>query len=257
MFQKIVYILRQLTPMKFHRFVRKSGLLQNTKEHYPSIKSTLRYLKRWGFDPSTAIDVGAYLGDWTKLFKSIFPASKVLMIEPQKDKFYMLKQVCTSFNGDVSLEMNLLGSEDYKEVVFVQMESGSSVFEEASPYDRKYLKEPLMSLDTLLESYPLFKQLDFLKLDVQGYELEVLKGAANLLQHTELVLMEASLIPINHGAPLLFEVMEFMHQKGFRLLDFCSHIRRHDGALWQTDLLFIHNYSRFMPKPELDAHNWG
>ena len=84
----------------------------------------------------------------------------------------------------------------------------------------------------------------------------MLKGAATILTRTEFVLLETSLIPINKGCPLIFEVMAFMAEKGFRTMDFCSHIRRTDGALLQTDLLFINKQSRFLPQAQLNDTNW-
>ena len=139
----------------------------------------------------------------------------------------------------------------------MEMETGSSVLEELSPYNRIYVEKELITLDSLLERYPGFKKLDFLKLDVQGYELNVLQGASELLKLTELILMETSLAQNNRGCPLFSDVIKFMTEQDFRLLDFCSQARRKDGSLWQTDLLFIKNTSAFISKPSLDIQNWG
>jgi FkbM family methyltransferase len=248
--QRLAYAIKTLASKAIHPLLRKSAYFLNSKyRYYPSIISTLTYLKLCGFSPSTTIDVGAYVGNWTKMFKGIFPDSKVLMIEPLDDKSSILEHVCASYSGSVFLEKKLLGSIDGKDMSFVQMESGSSVFEKNSAFARTYQIKTQVSLDALLQSHSLFMAPSFLKLDVQGYELEVLKGATEVLKQTEFVLMEASLIPINRGSPLIFEVMDFMDKRGFRLLDFCSQIRKHDGALWQTDLLFIHEGSKYIPAP--------
>jgi hypothetical protein len=50
--------------------------------------------------------------------------------------------------------------------------------------------------------------------------------------------------------------MTFMDRMGFRTMDFCSQVRRKEGALWATDLLFISNRSRFLPDPQLVETNW-
>jgi len=128
------------------------------------------------------------------------------------------------------------------------METGSSVFEELSYANRNYVEKKLITLDSLLERYPEFRNLDFLKLDVQGYEINVLQGASALLNLTEFVLLETSLISRNKGCPLFYEVIQFMNAKNFRLLDFCSQHRTKDGVLRQTDLLFIKNTSALLPK---------
>ncbi len=223
---------------------------------YPSMESTLNDLKQRGFTPSNAIDIGAYHGEWTKMFKKIFPFAKVLMIEAQNEKNQMLSKICEKFPGEISCEIALLGAKTGTEVDFVQMETGSSVFEESSPYARKRLKKTLMTLDALLHGYKDFQQIDFLKLDVQGYELEILKGASALLKRTEFILMETSFIPINKGCPLILEVITYMNSIGFRTMDFCSQVRRKDGSLWATDLLFVSKSSRFLPQAQLDETNW-
>jgi hypothetical protein len=70
------------------------------------------------------------------------------------------------------------------------------------------------------------------------------------------MLLEASLIPINSGCPLVSEVTSYADTAGFRLFDFSSQIRRKDRLLWQTDLLFIRSNSRPLPLPSLTAENW-
>jgi hypothetical protein len=83
-----------------------------------------------------------------------------------------------------------------------------------------------------------------LKLDVQGFELEVLKGASQTLALSEIVIMEASLLPYNDGSPLFAEVIAFMNKEGFVAFDFCGQLRREsDCALFQTDVAFVRRES--------------
>ena len=143
----------------------------------------------------------------------------------------------------------LLGSTSGKTVTFVQMETGSSVFEEQSNAPRSTSVRTLVTLDELLAAEP--KRVDFLKLDVQGFEFEVLRGAERAMEQALAVLMETSLIPTNQGEPLIAEVIQFMDSRGFRMLDFCSQMCRSDGALWQTDLLFVRASSGLLPDPDI------
>ena len=256
MIKKLAHIIRPFMSERMRKLMYKVGLIMHQQATYPDMESTLSDLKQKGFNPSVTLDVGAYHGEWTKMFKKIFPSTKVLMVEAQEEKGHALREICKKFSGEVFCEIALLGAKAGQEVEFIQMETGSSVFEESSPYTRDRLTKKLATLDNLLNAYSDFQNIDFLKLDVQGYELEVLKGASTILKHTEFVLMETSLIPINKGCPLIFEVLTFMDRMGFRTFDFCSQIRRKDGTLWATDLLFINNHSPLLPHAQLDESNW-
>jgi FkbM family methyltransferase len=221
---------------------------------FPSILGGLVCLSSWGFRPKLAIDIGAYQGDWTRLFKQVFPECAVIMVEAQEQKRQILDSVCQSFSGEVSCEIALLARQEGTRARFVEMETGSSVFEEASPFPRTVVEKTARTLDGLLGEAR--ARVDFLKLDVQGYELEVLAGGTESLRSAKAVLMEASLMGANAGCPLIVDVMKFMDSFRFRLVDFCSQIRRRDGALWQTDLLFVGADSGLLRDPALTADNW-
>jgi len=245
--------LRSITPRPIRKAAhRAAGFLgSGLYPVYPSIDGALAYLRDWGYSPQVALDIGAYHGDWMRQFRAIFPGAKVLMVEGQPAKESILRDACALHPGVVESVIALLGPRDGEMARFVEMETGSSVLEEASPYPRKYVERPLVRLDTLLEGFSSYAQPGFIKLDVQGYELEVLRGAPQALRSVEFVLMEASLIAINQGCPNIAEVIAFMTERGFQLLDFCSQSRLPNGALWQTDLLFVSTRSSYLPKTTL------
>ena len=190
--------------------------------------------------PVFAVDAGAFDGEWTKMFKTIFPLANVLMIEPQRDKTDVLKTITGVLPG-THFHIGLLGSASGKEVVFHVNATVSSVLEEYKPNTFKKESLYLETLDDIiLKTGNNFKLPDFIKLDVQGYELEVLKGASKIMESLQFILCEVSLIEINKNSPLIAEVIRFMDERGFMTYDICSFIRRPlDRALWQTDILFI------------------
>jgi FkbM family methyltransferase len=257
--KRIAYFVRSVAPISVLRGMARAGAFMGAAvpgdATFPSIDSSLKVLSQLGFHPTFCVDVGAYHGEWTTMFKSVFPQTRVLMVEAQESKEGILDQVSARYGQDVATKIALLGPRDGEAVVFNEMETGSSVFEEQSPYKRTILSKTTRTLDGLLADgrHP---PPDFLKLDVQGYELEVLKGATEALKHADALLLEASLVPINSGCPLLGEVVAFVGQAGFRLFDFCSQVRRADGVLWQTDLLFVREGSRYCPDPHLTKENW-
>lgn len=95
---------------------------------------------------------------------------------------------------------------------------------------------------------------DFIKIDVQGYELEVLKGSEQTLALAELVLIELSFIEVNAGAPLLDEALTFMRRAGFVAYDVLEiHRRPLDGAMNQIDILFAREKSSL----RIDKRHWA
>lgn len=86
-----------------------------------------------------------------------------------------------------------------------------------------------------------------IKLDTQGSEIEILKGASKTIHKAEVILMEISLIDIYKNVPLMKDVLNFLDDKGFQIYDICSFIRRPlDNALWQVDAIFIKKDSKLI-----------
>ena len=94
----------------------------------------------------------------------------------------------------------------------------------------------MRTLDSLVADHR-FGSPDLLKLDVQGYELEVLKGATAVLASQPLVLLEVSLLEYNSGAPLAHDVVAWLAARQYRIVEVFDLSRRGD-VMVQMDLLF-------------------
>ena len=200
----------------------------------PDMELGLRRLAQRGLQVGSIVDVGAYHGDWSRMARDIWPSASIMMVEANQEKKEKLSRVAEQIGAD--LHFNLLGPRDDEQVEFFVMESGSSVFEEDSPLGRKKRDLTTTSLDTLLMG----KRVDLIKIDPQGFELEVLKGAIKTLGSAQAVLLEVSLIQINKGAPLIAEVVAFLDERGFAACELLEvHKRPLDKATNQIDLLFV------------------
>ena len=209
----------------------------------PTLPGLLRHLRRNGFQPSTVVDVGACVGEWSRAAAAVFPGSDYVLIEANPENGAALERTCLKSVGRFRYVMALLGSKDGEAVDFYQSGTGSSVLPELTRFSvGPPVRLPMTSLDTLVAPAP--AQPVLLKLDVQGYELEVLRGGPRTLSGTEVVVLEASLLPYNAGAPLFAEVVAFMECAGFVVFDFCGQLRRQsDHALFQTDVVFVRTNS--------------
>jgi FkbM family methyltransferase len=192
-------------------------------------------LKKLGYSPSLIIDVGAYKGEWTQRVLEIFPRSKFIMIEPQTDKIGVLSRL-QGQHSSIKFFHSLVGKENKDDVLFYEMETGSSIYAEQTAVTRSKKLYNMKTLDTLL----IIKEKEdvFLKLDVQGAEIDVLEGAKACLESTSFILLEASLLDYNAGAPLVGELVEYLSKKNFVLFDICEMRRKKDHTLFQVDLLF-------------------
>ena len=238
-------VISPLLPEKWKRYI-KAELFQ-----VPETESSLRRMKRLGFDPAVAIDVGAYVGEWTRSFKQVFPHSQVLMIEPQESKMAILAKVAAE-SRNVELRPALLGARAEANVGFCESETASSVLTESENRRPPTTYLPMTTLDAITEGSP-FARPNFIKLDVQGYEIEVLRGGVRALESAEAVLMEVNLLGLHEGVPLFHESAGYMGKHGFQVYDLCSLIHRpYDGALWQADVIFVRNSS-----PLISSTRWS
>jgi FkbM family methyltransferase len=190
------------------------------------------------FVPKYIFDVGAYSGEFAKLCRKIWPLAKLTCFEVLPHRVAELRRWCDQDGNAIVIE-SLMGAKSDRAVPFHEMETASSVLEEHTPQAAPVRLYPMQTIDEIVESKGI-EAPNFLKLDVQGYELEVLRGARKTLPRVSAVLAEVNLIDIHRGAPLLDELVLFMRDSGFVAYDICGLARRPlDKALWQADFIFV------------------
>lgn len=214
----------------------------------PSTWGSLANLAR-NFHPAGIIDIGAHKGDWARRVAEIFASVPIHMVEAQAGLAAELG--ATGYPYTICL----LGAEEVESVSFhidPSWPTGASVMEEVTAFDREMVGLPMRRLDNLETG---LKGPLLLKLDVQGYELQVLAGATETLKQTEVILAEVALLEYNKGAPLMAEVVAFLASRGFVPYDFGDMYRRHeDSALFQCDMIFVRADSELRARRKFYAH---
>jgi FkbM family methyltransferase len=215
----------------------------------PRAMTHLRRMKVRGLNPRLVLDVGAAHGNWTTACQRIFPDAHFMMLEPLPD--YEAELSALVRRGRIEYIPAAAGrAEDTLALLVPDEPEGSSFL--AGTSETSYFKRsvtvtvlPLSSLD--IPSGP-----TVLKLDVQGYELEVIAGAAPILDQVEVIIAECSLYPFQQGIPLMHEVVDRIVELGYRIYDTADETRWPSGTLAQLDLVFVSGNSQLLDPGQWD-----
>ena len=209
------------------------------------MRMLLEDLRARGLFLRSILDVGANRGHWSRMAKDVFPTVNCFLLEPQIEMSAYLEAFCQEFPGSQWFlagagacpgELILTIWDDLAGSSFLPPES------EKLQGAGKQRRVPIITINSLIENGAI-PMPQLVKLDIQGFELEALRGGQLLFGSTEVFILESSLFRFIKGWPLLHEVIAFMADRGYFVYDFPGFLRRpYDGALGQTDICFVkHN----------------
>lgn len=200
----------------------------------------LYHLKEVGFYPDLIIDVGA--ADGTPPLQKHFPDSYFFWIEPLQEFEPALKKLQHHLNGNYLIAA--VGKEESRMVLNVHQDlHGSTMFNEmqGTHADGTQREVPVYTMNRLsgIYNWGRFSKV-LLKADVQGFELEVLKGADQFLPAVDVIILEVSLFKFLKNSPDFAEVVDYMKNIGYVVYDIVGGINRPlDFSLGQIDLVFV------------------
>lgn len=209
-------------------------------------------------------DVGANNGSSILEFKSIWDQSVIYSFEPQQECQGDLINLQKKFQGSVFVYDFAIGSENKLSADFYShdINSGVSGFNKINQSSidsidlntknevelNKYLdglnrvrKVEIQRLDSFISSKNInSSDLDILKIDTQGFEPEVLKGAGELLASFDLVITELMFFDFYEKQLSFFDIEKFLIPAGFKLFDI-SHISKNpmNGRTDWVDIIYI------------------
>jgi FkbM family methyltransferase len=201
-----------------------------------SMKESLVRLRSNGFVPTTVFDIGVATG--TPGLYSIFENVRYVLVDPLTESEPFMAKICERFPNSFYRVAAAGAAQGEAPFVVEPGLSGSSFLMKGGTLPVRNV--PVVTLDSLVDEHDL-KGPFLVKLDVQGFELEVLRGLVRHLDKTEIVIAETSLWADRKrsGAPTTAELIAFMSDRGFVLYDIAGiAYRPRDGAIAEMDLLF-------------------
>ena len=199
-------------------------------------------------DIDAVIDVGANSGQFATEIRAAGYAGKILSIEPIAEAYEKLN-ARASKDPDWMTIRCAVGKANGELMLHIAGNSASSSFldmlpahEEAAPGTAYIGHERVIvrRLETLLLQHIPPDSRTYLKVDVQGYELEVLRGAGRLLNDIVAIQLELSLAQLYVGGPMADEVDAFVRASGYRLAGIePGFAERKSGRLLQMDGIYV------------------
>ena len=220
---------------KIIKFFRKKyeKLFNSLYKH--KLNSIILNLLENKIEINTVYDVGAFQGDWTKLVKKTsLKNSKFYLFEANTENEIYLK------NSGHKYFISVLSDENKDVNFFSKVHSGDSYFKEKTNFYEKTIVPKTLRTKTLNEiqtsnQTPLP---DFLKIDTQGSEIDILKGASKILGNCKIILLECPVISYNAGAPSLSDYIKYLESINYLPLEI-TEIHHLDKVLVQIDIVFL------------------
>lgn len=190
----------------------------------------------------TVIDVGANNGQFASLVLKTHPNSKIICFEPQIEPFNNLSKIFK--NSKIKLFRLACGSKNKTIKMNISNQNDSSSILDIGRHQIHYFpdtylkKKEVIKVAKLKEIINLNKQTKpiLLKIDTQGYELEVLKGSE--LKYVKYILIECSFIKFYKNQPLFKEINKFLKKKNFYIFKCYNQTLDNKDKIIQADYIY-------------------
>ena len=224
---KIIYNFLKIFPKKYLKIFEKFFDFK--------LNFNLINLLKQGIYIDVIYDIGAYHGKWSEtLNKSSLRNKKFFLFEANEENEAHLKKLPFKFFIEIL-------SDNEKQVEFYSLNStGDSYYKEKTRLYDKDLDKKIRNTKTLdsvvkKENLP---NPDFIKIDTQGSELDILKGGKETVSKCSLIYLECPIIEFNLNSPKFDDYIKYLDSIEFVPYDICE-VHKLDNILIQIDILFI------------------
>lgn len=195
---------------------------------------------------SILLDIGAYRGDFTQFMLSESHIQNAFLFEPNLDNYTVLE---TTFqkNNKIKLINQAVGNTRSTLTFYCNndLATGSilqynDTDDQNNPSTKKCSSVEQITIDDYLENTHSSERISFIKIDTQGYDLNVLKGAVNTIQkHQPWLIVELIYIPLYHNQASPASIMTWANEQNYSLAGLFNVHNSADGWLAFADGVFI------------------
>ena len=194
--------------------------------------------------PETIIDIGSNKGQFILLIEKIYPNKNIYSFEPIKEMIDKQKKFFSYKNNIIFHNIALGSSTTLKEFLITTRMDSSSFLKIVSDKNKSKNYDivenrniQINTLDNLLINEKISHPV-LIKIDVQGYELEVLRGANNLLKKTDYLLLEVSKNEMYQNQPIEKVIVEYLKNLNFDILKSNNWSKIQNTNFYQRDIIF-------------------
>ena len=177
-------------------------------------------VKKYDMNIRDIIHVGGHFGQEIPLYREINPSCAIQIFEPHPETFKTLQN---NISGIAHIECYNIALGSEKSVMKMYCETNNagqsnSLLEpqlHATQYPNIQFHSTVDVLVDTLDSFDLYESYNFMSLDVQGFELEVLKGSVNTLMNVDYIITEVNNAPLYKNCCMIEEIDQFLSTRGF------------------------------------------
>ena len=233
----LIHKLKKFTKLIKSQIWRK-GLLNNIAAN----TELENLIKDLNFE--TILDIGSNKGQFILLVENLFKNKIIFSFEPIKEILEKQKEFF-KYKNNIFFFNIALGEKSKKKIFYITNRKDSSSFlkfnkNNVKNSDYNINQERVVEIKALDEVIQFAKLVPpiLLKIDVQGYELDVLKGCSNLLKKTTYIIVEVSENEIYQDQPVANEIIEYLNKQNYIIIKENLPTNISKSNLFQKDILF-------------------